>query len=443
MRFDSLLNPVSESEPCGPDLDEIGDNQYLNYLLGADNRMPTRYLDSETGAPVDLSKIDLKADTKAIGGFLEQSRDLRLLTLDARVQSLSGQIVGFCECVQAIAELLAKYWDDVHPKAYEGDYTLRQNTVSVLDDRTTIVMPLQYAPIIRDPRAGAISLREYAVATGTAAAREGERTIDINQIMETLRSETHRGEVDAVHASLAAARKALASIQSSFDEGTNYQFTPNFDLLVDALRQLLMFIETARPDLGGNGSAAAAEAAPAGEAGAGTVNGTAVLSAPQAAGGRVEAIAIKSHAAAAAALLAAEQYFGRLEPSSPALILVHQARLLVGKPLVSALEALMPDTAETASIIVDTAAGFELNMTKMRAITEDYASGADGMGGDADEPFTAETRAEASALMAGVGAFFRTVEPSSPIPMVLGRAERFMNLSFQAIIADLIPKRNA
>ena len=173
-----------------------------------------------------------------------------------------------------------------------------------------------------------------------------------------------------------------------------------------------------------------------------TANGAAVLSAPQGAPARAEAITIASHAAAASALLAAEQYFGRLEPSSPALILVHQARLLVGKPLVAALEALMPDTAEHASIIVDTAAGFELNMTKMRAITEDYAATAEETQGDADEPYTAGTRAEATALMAGVGAFFRTVEPSSPIPMVLGRAERFVNQSFQSIIADLIPKKS-
>ena len=441
MRFDSLLNPVSESEPCGPDLDEFGDNKYLNYMLGADNRMPSRYLDSETGAPVDLSKIDLKADTKAIAGFLEQSRDLRLLTLEARLQALSGQIVGFSQCVQAIAALLGKYWEEVHPKGFDGDFTLRQNTISVLDDRTTIVLPLQYSPVIRDARAGAISLRDHQVATGTAAAREGERTLDINQITETLRSEAHRNEIDVVHASLSAAGQALNSIQAAFDEGTNYQYSPNFDLLTGVLRQLLKFIESARPDLGG-GAADAAEAAASAEAGPSTANGAAVLSAPQGAPARAEAITIASHAAAASALLAAEQYFGRLEPSSPALILVHQARLLVGKPLVAALEALMPDTAEHASIIVDTAAGFELNMTKMRAITEDYAATAEETQGDADEPYAAGTRAEATALMAGVGAFFRTVEPSSPIPMVLGRAERFVNQSFQSIIADLIPKKS-
>ena len=73
----------------------------------------------------------------------------------------------------------------------------------------------------------------------------------------------------------------------------------------------------------------------------------------------------------------------------------------------------------------------------------EYRQQGEDMQGDADEPYTADTRAEAAAIMAGVGAFFRTVEPSSPIPMVLGRAERFMNLSFQAIIADLVPKREA
>ena len=45
-------------------------------------------------------------------------------------------------------------------------------------------------------------MRDHQVATGTAEAREGERTLDINQIMETLRSEAHRNEIDVVHASM-------------------------------------------------------------------------------------------------------------------------------------------------------------------------------------------------------------------------------------------------
>jgi type VI secretion system protein ImpA len=440
MRFETLTNPVSEDAPCGPDLDEIGDDKYLNYMLGADNRMPQRYLDAETGTPFDRASIDLKTETKTIDEFLEQSRDLRLLTLDARFQALAGQMAGFCDGLKATAGLLGEFWNDVHPKGYEGDFTLRQNTISVLEDRTTVVLPLQYAPLLRDQRAGPISLRDYMISIGKAQPREEERTIDVNQIIETFRSESHRTEVDALHGAINEGLSSLTKIKSAFDEGTNYEYSPSFDLLRGVLSEAVKFVETARPDLGGSATgdveAAIGDVEPAAD---GTVPAAAVAGQPKA-----EKVGIPSHAAASAALLAAEQYFGRMEPSSPALLLVHEARQLIGKPLVAALEALMPDNAEYASIVVDSAVGFEFNMTKMRAIIEDYVATAEAATSEDEIPeFTAGTRAEAVALITGVAAFFRTVEPSSPIPMVLGRAERFVSQNFQTIITDLMPKKSA
>jgi type VI secretion system protein ImpA len=447
MRFDTLINRVSDDEPCGPDLDEAGDDQYLNYMLGADNRMPTRYLDSETGQPFDRAQIDLKVETKTISEFLEQSRDLRLLTLEARFQALAGQVTGFSECLQAIASLLDTHWNDVHPKGYEGDFTLRQNIVSGLEDRTTVVFPLQYAPLLRDQRAGPISLRDYQLSIGKAEAREEERTIDINQIMDTFRSEAHRAAVDALHATIRSGLASLTKIKTAFDEGTNYEYSPSFDLLRGVLNDITAFIEAARTDLAG--SSAAAEASDADAAGAGDTDAASDSSAPASAVAvstsvKVGKIEIASHGAASAALLAAEKYFGGKEPSSPALLLVHEARQLIGKPLVAALEALMPDNVEYASIVVDQSVGFSFSMTKLRAIVEDYTATAEEIYVEEEIPeYTAATRPEAVALMNGVSAFFRVVEPSSPIPMVLGRAERFVSQSFQSILSDLMPKPTA
>jgi type VI secretion system protein ImpA len=59
---------------------------------------------------------------------------------------------------------------------------------------------------------------------------------------------------------------------------------------------------------------------------------------------------IKSQAEAAAALLAVETNFAVNEPSSPAVILVHQARALVGKPLTHSHEILLPEAAPRAII---------------------------------------------------------------------------------------------
>lgn len=438
MRLDHLLTPVSEAEPCGPDLDELGDDDYLNYMLGTDNRLPQRFLDSETGAPIDRSGIDLKAEIKSIGTFLEQSRDIRLLVLEARFQALTGQLVGFCECVQSIAALLDKWWDEVHPRGQDGDFTLRQNMVGVLEDRSTVVLPLQYAPVLRDQRAGPISLRDYQIATGVTKPRPDEKSIDLNQVLEALRSETHRAALDQIHVSLTALRAALGAIAEAFARNTDYTYNVEFELLSNVVSQLLKFVEGGRPDLKAETDAYEEEEEAVSQE-AGTGGGVEKARRPAAV---VETGPIGTHDAAAAALLAAETYFGRFEPSSPTLILVHQARLLVGRPLVEALDALVPDSVEYASIGVDTSLGFALGIAKMRALTEDYVANSQTFSDEAQEApeFSATSRAEAMAIISAVSSFFRAVEPSSPIPAILGRAERFSNLNFQSILGELLPR---
>ena len=444
MRHDNLLTPISEAEPCGPDLDEVGDDAYLNYMLKTDNLLPSRYLDfsaSPEGVPFDASVIDLRGEVKAIAAFLEQTRDIRLLTVEARLQALSGQIVGFSECVQAIAALLSTYWEDVHPKGFDGDFTLRQNAVGAIDARATVVTALEYAPIVRDRRLGAITLRSYALASGTATPRDGETIIDVGSITDALRSEGNREALGVVHASLVQCQRAIATIQSSFDEATGYRFSPDFETLRGVLARLKGLIETGRTDLGGAGASTEAEA-PAPDAGGDDAAATArpAASAPAAPAG---SIVVANHAGAAAALMAAESYFLRFEPSTPALILVHQARMLVGKPLIAALDALMPESAEIASIVVDAGTGFEFSMTRMRAITDDLPGLSEPYGeeGASETEYSADTRQAATALIHAVSAFYRQSEPSSPIPMLLNRAERFLSQNFQAILSDLMAKR--
>src|SRR4030095_14531646 len=98
MRYDWLFEPVSEAEPCGPDLDEVGDDQYLNYVLAVGSRLPARYLKDAHRAPADGTEIKLKEEVETIGALLKQSRDLRLLCIEARFQSFSGELAGFADC---------------------------------------------------------------------------------------------------------------------------------------------------------------------------------------------------------------------------------------------------------------------------------------------------------------------------------------------------------
>ncbi|WEX10876.1 type VI secretion system ImpA family N-terminal domain-containing protein [Chelativorans sp. AA-79] len=435
MRYDHLLQPISEDEPCGPDLDEVGDGDYLNYVLTAADRLPVRFYDRDTGAPFDRSSIDLRAETGAISALLERSRDLRLLALESRFQCLAGQAVGFSECLQAMAALLDRYWDDVHPKPFDGDYTLRQNTLSALDDRASIILPLEHAPLASDRRVGQISLRDYRVAAGQAEARAEGTAVDMGTVLDALRQESSRGTAEATHASLTAAEAALASIRAKFQGAAGYEHAPSFEGLQAVLQQMREFIETALPYLAGD--TARLHAGEKEEEAAGA--NSAVTPAEQSGADNAAGATVISHAAATAALLAAEHYFVRNEPSSPALVLVHQARALVGQPLVTALEALLPESVDQAVISVDGRTGLQLTMPRIRHITETVAAGGYGSQDDATEAeYSAVTRQEADILIQGVEAFFRRTEPSSPIPMLLAKARTFMNRDFAGILAEMM-----
>ena len=81
---------------------------------------------------------------------------------------------AFADCLEAIAGLVERFWPDVHPKALEGDFTLRQNVLSGLDDWWQVIQPLQHATLVRDKRLGAITLRHFVVASGGAEKRADE-----------------------------------------------------------------------------------------------------------------------------------------------------------------------------------------------------------------------------------------------------------------------------
>src|SRR3569623_101937 len=153
MRFDALRTPVAEDDPAGPDLDEAFDNDYMNYVMSAAGRMPERFF-TRTGEGRDRREvvfdgagIDLNDETSQIEVLLRRTRDVRLLTLDARFHALVGDLAGFCEAVQGTAFVVTAFWDTFHPRPSGDDFTARRNAVEGLEDRARIIIPLQHAKI--------------------------------------------------------------------------------------------------------------------------------------------------------------------------------------------------------------------------------------------------------------------------------------------------------
>ena len=430
MSLDWISEPVAEGAECGPDLQIAADPQFMEYYFNAESRLPERYL---LPSVFDPTSIRIRDEESRITALLRRSRDVRLLTLLARFQILAGKLRGFADAVAAIDRLL-EAWPDAANPTMEGGRRARIEALETLASTPWVVMPLQYLPLNGNPE---ITLRRYQVASGEATARAGEEDLNAQMILDQLRSPAARAGVEALMRDLGRAEAALDSIADfSASRGRPLDFARPLSVIED----IGAMVALALPDLAlVQVAAALPEAA---EVAAADPLAAPVLRPPGIAE-TAPAGQLGSQGEARATLAAIETWLAANEPSSAALLLVTQARQLVGRPLVEALEALLPADAANAVIDLGAATGFRLNMDRLKALTgAGYDSNITGPGLTARPdplPPRISTRAEVAAWMRAVEIWYRQNEPTSPIPLLLVRGRSWLDKDFESILAELLP----
>ncbi|WP_445491734.1 type VI secretion system protein TssA [Rhodopseudomonas sp. RCAM05734] len=422
-----LWQPLSATDPCGPDLDMDGDADYLNYVAHTEGILPTSFFSLDDKKPFDRTTIDLPGRLAALAPLFDRTRDLRLMALNARLSILNRDLAGFSDTVASIASWLDRYWDDIHPRPQDGDILMRETALSELDGPMAI-FPLQYAPLFDTRRSGPISYRGWMIATGEVAPRPGETKLSPAAIVEA-HSDT---DADA----LATARRTLTSLRGSLAQIRNalalHQVTPGLENLSALVGKISLFIDP-------NGLERE-QAAPA--------EGNAADSAPDSdASARSSTFeAPGTLAQASEALAAIASYYSQFEPSSPILPLVRQAHLLIGKSFYEVLSILVPTQMDKAAFLIGGDQVFELPVGKLsglsavspitstpEAATPDAAAGS-------TPRFRVASRSQAIALLDQVQRFFRHSEPSSPIPMLCDRARALAERDFMSVLRDVLPK---
>jgi type VI secretion system protein ImpA len=147
---------------------------------------------------------------------------------------------------------------------------------------------------------------------------------------------------------------------------------------------------------------------------------------------------VTSSAQASAALAAAADYFARMEPSNPALLLVRQAQEMVGKSFIEVMRMLVPAHVESAAINIGRDKVFDLPIERMAELATPLSSTAENNAQDIE--FSVESRAQALGLLTKVASFFRTAEPSSPIPFLADRARDLAQRDFLSLLNDVLPE---
>jgi type VI secretion system protein ImpA len=459
----SLARPLSPDEPGGPDLDLEGDPDHLNFMARVEGALPTSF------ASFDRASIDFKTEIAAAIALLQKTRDLRVLVLLVKLQVLDRRLEGFASALHLCAELLETMWEGVHPKAMDGDFGFRLGVLLALDDMPHIVLPLQSTPLFEVRRGGRITLRQHLIASGAAQPRDGEQTLTAQQIATALADL----DADGLAAAIVPVDSMLESVSrmiAAWAKGGMSSGPLAIEKLkgmIEAQRQFL-YEEVRRRD---PGAAPAEEDSESGEADAGTS----------------DLKGVRTRAEAEAALLGLARYLSRAEPSSLALMLVRQARQLSRMSFIDTVRLLLPDYSSSANVRFGGEPGFSLPLDRIgeapvgedetaeEAETADagadppdawaaHGSGeADSAEGDAgaaesgdggteipDESalrhrpvqeafYNVRSRNHANELIGQVATFFRTAEPSSPIPLVLDRARGSSGRDFLALLQDVMP----
>jgi len=451
MRSSARTAPLSDDLPCGPDLNASFDPAYEEYYFGALGRLPGFYMqpgversDNKGRTPdrlFDPKDVDHRAESREIDGLLSRSRDLRLLSLQAQWDALAGQRQALCQTVDDIAALLESHPDAVHPTLADG-VSDRREAVNDLNQAITIVQPLMFIGLTGTTE---VTLRKIRVARGESAPLQHEVDLELKPLQDALASAANSKKVEEAHQDFCLLVRAVSRIQTACSGHPDKPFQPNLEQLQKVLDDILEVLTTARPDLIAQAPAPVEEPAQA-DTPKPDLQAPPSLAATKATAepprGQMQ---ILSTLHARRVLEACELYYRKEEPSSAALLLVTQARLLIGKPLIDVLRALLPTQADSAIVDFGAPTGFLLAADRLaelsNALPEEAGAPPPLPQDPGPDPKITSATLAAQALQS-VEAYFRQSERSSPVPLLLQRAQSYLDKDFQSLIEELIPQPN-
>lgn len=467
LNFAEFANAISDDDPCGPDLED--DTDFMNTMARLEVALPAQYFrrdDDGRQVAFDRSGIEFPAAFADIAKLLKRSRDLRIFVLAGKLAILNRDVSAFAACLTAMATLLSEHWEEVHPRAMDGDFIMREVALQSLDELPTVVLPLQHAPLFVSRRIGPFAFRSQLVATGETRLVEGEQHPDQGAIQAALGD----ADIDDLTATLGRVRaisEALGAIRAIWLEKVGADHALSFPRLSALVDQIVAFVDAAvARRVPGHEAVPGAVIAPGTAAPAGAIS--------YAPGACNSILQVKD------TLASCLGYFRRMEPSSPAVLLIGQAQQLIGKSLIEVIQIMFPEHLERAVLEIGDRPRFRLPLERLSVSDGSYgedssyeeetsdeetsydepsdeidadldgdASDEDGSGEEAAEPqqvaapekpvLKIESRAAAVAGMRAVSAFYRQIEPSHPTPLLMDKACALAQHDFMALLGNILP----
>lgn len=317
--LEKLLAPISEEDPCGPDLSYDLARMELEKYFHTDVSIDTSGRGGETGS------IDWPAVIEEITRQFARSKDIFLAAYLCRAGAHAKRLALVELGAEALAELFARYWDGVHPRLGEVGLTGRRSPCDPLARKGAFLDPLVRIPLLVHPRLGEFSAEDICKfkKNREAAANFGL----FRQVLQELGDEQLRVSHESFGRIAGALRRAETLFREKGGGEVQLDFNPTYDAIADAQQSLAEFCVVAVPE---------GEPKDAGD-------GKMQTAAPPA-----RAAGINNRDDVLRALDELADYYRRMEPSSPVVLLLARAKSWVSMPFLDVLDDIVPESLKEA-----------------------------------------------------------------------------------------------
>lgn len=328
MDFQYLLAEATEAPPGGPDLEY--DPEFL-LLETAARGKPEQDVAGKVVPAIEPDWPQVLAQAQAM---LVRSKDLRVAMQLVRALTRVEHLAGFVSGVAFVAEMLTRYWTDLHPRLDaddNNDPTPRMNALASLEAPTgasateTLLRDLRDAPVVPPTPQARVTVRDLLILDGKLPGAVG--TLSAAAVDGMLREAIVKdpGVVDVAVQAVAVVQR----LRSIIVERVGSEPAPDVSAVVGMLKpvaQRMMRLAGREEDQ---------------SQGLG----------PGATSTRRSTGTIQSRDDVIRVIDAACDYLERTEPANPAPLLLRRAQRLLNKTFVELVSDLAPDGVGQVKLI--------------------------------------------------------------------------------------------
>lgn len=237
MEIETLLAAVSQDLPCGPDL--VYDPDFMALEQVARGKPGQQFGDTVI-PPEEPDWADVK--TRCVALF-SRTKDLRVAMLLTRALSRLEGMVGLASGLRLIQDLLAQYWESVHPQldsSDDHDPTMRFNALAPLVDHDTLLRDVRAISFLTTGKHGGATVRDMLIVGGKLPAPKKDAPSRA-PLEEVTRATENAPIVQAARDALQAVR----GMRAFLGEKVGYERAPNLQPLDDMLKAVVHLCDSA------------------------------------------------------------------------------------------------------------------------------------------------------------------------------------------------------